>query len=100
MSYVGEVVLHFWEDPTGNWYSELLELDKDKCREDLYSVYKLALCMAVVQDTLKKRMAGMDAILRTNEEMNKIKAELDKADAATPDTEKYQTKLPFKGDKI
>jgi hypothetical protein len=93
--HVGEVVLHFLEDSTGTWVSRLEELDPKKCRGDMKTVYKLALCMAVVQDTLKKRMGAMDAILRTNEEMLKIKAELD--NDTRPDTEKYQTLLPFKG---
>ena len=93
LARVGEVTLHFYEDDTGVWYSYLQELDKRKCRGDLHTVYKLALCMAVVQDTLKQRMGAMDAILRTNAEMKKIKAELDKADV-----DKYQTKLPFEGE--
>jgi hypothetical protein len=97
--HVGEVVLHFLEDSTGTWISRLEELDPKKCRGDMKTVYKLALCMAVVQDTLKQRMGAMDAILRTNEEMLRIKNELDdsKPTALEPDTEKYQTKLPFKG---
>jgi hypothetical protein len=101
-AHVGEVVLHFLEDTTGTWYSRLEELDQMKCRGDLKTVYKLALCMAVVQDTLKKRMGAMDAILRTNEEMLRIKNELDESEPKTPvnpvpDTNKYQTQLPFKG---
>ena len=103
-AHVGEVVLHFLEDSTGTWYSRLEELDPKKCREDPKTVYKLALCMAVVQDTLRKRMGAMDAILRTNEEMLRIKDELDEPESTStrptsviPDTSKYQTQLPFKG---
>jgi hypothetical protein len=91
--HIAEVVIHFLEDETGTWHSRVEPLNEQKCRGDLRTVYKLALCMAVVQDTLKKRMGAMDAILRTNEEIQKIQAELTDD---RPDTEKYQTKLPFK----
>ena len=93
MKKVGEVTVHFYEDDVKNWYSVLQDLDRRKNRGDLKTIYKLALCMAVVQDTLKNRMGAMDAMLRTNEEMVKIKEEL-------ADVDKYQTKLPFEeGDK-
>lgn len=98
---VGVVVLHFLEDDEGMWYSELQELDQEKCRDDLRTVYKLALISAVLQDTLKTKLPAMDAIIKTNQEITKIHNELveqkNKSHKAwqVPDTEKYQTKLPF-----
>jgi len=101
---VGEVVLHFLEDDEGTWYSELQELDQEKCRGDLRSVYKLALITAVIQDTISKKLPAMDAIIKTNQEIQKIHNEMvaqkNKTHKAwqVPDTEKYQTKLPFEED--
>jgi len=113
---VGIVELHFLEDDEGTWYSELKELDQEKCQGDLRSVYKLALIMAVVQDTLKNKLPAMDAIIKTNQEIQEIHNELIKEKGHSPskgnvevnkdhnqthkawqvpDTERYQTKLPF-----
>jgi hypothetical protein len=134
---VGEVVLHFLEDDEGTWYSELQELDEKKCQGDLRTIYKLALISAVLQDTLRTKLPAMDALIKTNQEIQKIHNELvaeknqthkawqqampagdgDEGGYAAqpttdmklcsacannpctcPDTEKFQTKLPFEDD--
>lgn len=96
--HVGSVTLNFLESEDGSWHSELEELDKAKCRGDLRTVYKLALCMAVVQDTLKHKMIAMDTIIKTNQELQAIQKELDAEKLPTkqkPDVDLYQQELPF-----
>ena len=103
--HVGQVTLHFLEDSEGTWYSLMEELDESKCRGDLRTVYKMALLMASVQATLQDRMTAIDAIIKSEQELQKIHNELveekhggkNRTHKAwqVPDTEKYQTKLPF-----
>jgi hypothetical protein len=105
----GEVTLLITEKEDGNWYSELKP--KILCTEPR-DMYKLALICASVQDHVSKNLAFIDTLIKTNEEVRKIHNELveerggknqthkawQQAEDATPDTEKYQTKLPFEED--
>ena len=107
---VGVVELHFLEDDEGTWYSELQELDKEKCLGDLRSIYKLALISAVIQDTLRTKLPAMDALIKTNKEIQQIHNELseekgrnkshkawqkDMDNLHAADVDKFQTKLQF-----
>jgi hypothetical protein len=90
----GEIVLVFTEKEDGNWYSEL----RPKfVPTDIRDMYKLGLICASVQDHLKKNMAFMDTMIKTKAAVREIHNEL-VAEKKQADTEKYQTKLPFKGD--
>jgi hypothetical protein len=90
----GKVVLTFIEEPNGDWKSEVQPV---VLPTDIRDQYKLALITAQIQATLKKSLVYIDAVIKSKKEIVKIHNELvaEKTGKPVPDTEKYQTKLPF-----
>ena len=84
----GKIVFEFLEDPEGTWFSKVTPVMLPAA--DIRDTYKLALMVAVLQDTCSKKLDVIDKLIKEKavlEEMEK------------PDTEKYQQPLPFKEDK-
>ena len=95
---VGTVTFEFEEQDDGQWYSIVVpKMMTTIIRE----VYKLALIVAVLQDTCKTKLAGIDRMIMNNKEIaeyhNMMVEEKKNKPAGGVDIDKYQMQLPFKG---
>ena len=101
MTLKGKVVFEFLEDPEGSWFSKVTPVVLPVA--DVRDTYKLALMVAVLQDTCKKKLDIVDRLIKEKAEIEKLQEEepdlkpFDKA-INEPDIIKYQTKLPFEED--
>ena len=100
---VGEITIEFSEHEDGKWHSKITtpKLSTSVLRD----IYKMALVVAVLQDTCVKKLDAIDRMITNNKEIaeyhNHMLAEkknTGKRAVPVPDTEKYQTKLPFEHD--
>lgn len=83
----GKVVFEFLESPDGSWFSKVTPVMLPAA--DIRDTYKLALIIAVLQDTCKKKLEIVDRLIKERSDLEAMEAD------SQPDTEKYQTKLPF-----
>ena len=83
----GKVVFEFLESPDGSWFSKVTPVMLPAA--DIRDTYKLALIIAVLQDTCKKKLEIVDRLIKERSDLEAMEAD------SRPDTEKYQTKLPF-----
>jgi len=97
----GKIVFEFLEDPEGSWYSKVEPVILPA--SDVRDTYKLALIVAVLQDTCKKKLDVIDSLIKEKSEIEALQKEepdlkpFEKA-INEPDTIKYQTKFDFDGE--
>lgn len=87
----GKVVFEFLESADGNWYSKVTPIMLPAA--DIRDTYKLALLVAVLQDTATKKLDIIDKIIREKHELEALEG-----GKVIADVEKYQQKLPFEED--
>ena len=99
--HVGSITFDFLETSDSQWYSEVMPPRLKT--SDIRSIYKMALIVAVLQDTCKNKLSAIDRMIMNNAEIaeyhNSIVEEKKNTGhqaVPVPDTKKYQTKLPFK----
>ena len=96
-SVVGEIKFVFLIDEHGRWFTKLEPLVKSGVVRD---IYKMAMVVAVLGDTCKRKLDAIDRMIMNNKEIS-LYNEIRKAEAANKppglaDIDRYQTKLPFK----
>jgi hypothetical protein len=93
---IGRITMQFIEDDQGRWLCGVKQPRMHS--KDVRDTYKMALATAVLQDHINKTLAAIDRMIMNNAEIAQYQElqEAELASAPTPDTEKYQTKLPFK----
>jgi hypothetical protein len=94
---IGEITFTFLENDMG-WYTRLTPVLTTTVQRD---IYKMALVVAVLGDTCKRKLDAIDRLVMNNEEISLYK-EVQAQEALNKppglaDIDKYQTKLPFKG---
>ena len=87
----GKVVFEFLEAPDGSWLSKITPVMLPAA--DIRDTYKLALIIAVLQDTCKKKLDVVDRLIKEKQVLEDMERD------SRPDTEKYQKPLPFKKEK-
>lgn len=95
---LGEVQLEIAEDCNDTW---VCVVTKPRLKTtDIRKIYKMALITADVQVHVKDRLQLIDRMIMNNAEIAQYHElqQAEKLSSPTPDTEKYQTKLPFEED--
>lgn len=87
----GKVVFEFLESPDGSWFSKITPVMLPAA--DIRDTYKLALIIAVLQDTCRKKLNVVDRLIKEKQVLEDMEKD------SRPDTEKYQQPLPFKKEK-
>ena len=92
---LGTIQLEIAEDGDGKW---LCIVSKPRLKtNNIRKIYKMALITADVQVHVKDRLPLIDRIVLNNAEIAQYHElqQAEKLDQVKPDTERYQTKLPF-----
>jgi hypothetical protein len=90
----GKVVFEFLESPDGSWFSKVTPVMLPAA--DIRDTYKLALIIAVLQDTCRKKLEVVDRLIKEKA----ILEEMEKEDSKpVADVDRLQRKLPFEEDK-
>ena len=84
----GKVVFEFLEAPDGSWLSKITPVMLPAA--DIRDTYKLALIIAVLQDTCKKKLDVVDRLIKERSILEEMEQEKKVADV-----DRLQTKLPF-----
>jgi hypothetical protein len=94
---IGRITMQFVQHTGGRWHCEVKQ--PRMYSKDLRATYKMALATAVLQDNINKTLHNIDRMIMNNEEIARYRdtQEAEGYDKPTPDTEKYQTNLPFEG---
>ena len=91
--HVGSTTFDFLEDSNGQWYSEVMppRLKTSIVR----SVYKMALIVAVLQDTCKNKLDAIDRMIMNNAEIAEYHNMMVEEKRNKPKgLDKYQQPLP------
>ena len=98
--HVGSITFDFLQTADGQWYSEVMPPRLKT--SNLRSVYKMALIVAVLQDTCQKKLGAIDQMIMNNEEIrehhNMMVEEKKNKPKGLADIDKYQQPLPFEGE--
>jgi hypothetical protein len=93
---IGEITFKFIDGGNG-WFTKIVPLVKSGVVRD---IYKMAMVVAVLGDTCKRKLDAIDRMIMNNEEI-KLYQEIQAQEKANKppglaDIDKYQTQLPFK----
>lgn len=95
--HVGSITFDFLETSDGQWYSEVMppRLKTSNIR----SIYKMAMIVAVLQDTCKNKLNAIDRMILNNAEIteyhNAMVEEKKNKPPGQADIDKYQQLLPL-----
>ena len=93
---IGTIEFEFSEHENGHWYSAIVPKIKSTVLRD---IYKMALIVAVLQDTCKKKLDAIDRMIMNNKEIaeyhNMMLEEKKNKPAGLADIDRYQQPLPF-----
>jgi len=88
----GKVVFEFLESPDGSWFSKVTPVMLPAA--DIRDTYKLALIIAVLQDTCRKKLEVVDRLIKEKSILEEMEQEKKVADV-----DRLQTKLPWEDKK-
>jgi hypothetical protein len=95
--HIGSITFDFLQTSDGQWYSEVMP-PKLKTSE-IRAIYKMALIVAVLQDTCKNKLGAIDQMILNNKEIaeyhNMMVEEKKNKPPGSVDIDKYQQPLPF-----
>ena len=94
---IGKITFKFMENSKqAGWFTKIVPHVKTGIVRD---IYKMALIVAVLSDTCKRKLDAIDRMVMNNEEIRldqEVKAqEARNKPPGLADIDKYQTKLPF-----
>jgi len=92
----GKVVFEFLESPDGSWFSKVTPVMLPAA--DIRDTYKLALIIAVLQDTCKKKLEIVDKLIKEKSYLEEMERESKPKTKKLADVDLLQTKLPFEED--